>query len=451
MRYLRNTGIVIFGIVIVITAILAVMAAVFHHGLNVQLTKLRSSGKYSSMADFKTEKVPDDQNAATIYTQMLKEQPKITLENINKLSDPRRLRQILNATENGKNADLWDEARTIVNRNRKIYNQLDEAVKKPYCVFLIDWSQPYEKFFKYMSIFRDSYNLLCAKALLDAKDGKPDYLHSIYTSIKMNKSLVEIPDTTTQIFRYGNLMMICSSIVRSFEYQSMSESEVINLRNVLSEIDIKDGLSLALRRERLSSYDFSPDIVSLSDLLNYDPLIDPPSEGVRGLMYSATNGAFGVYYRNVGQYGDEAVWLRYVDKQIKSMDLSYKESVKQGLIEPQLPTYAAFSRGLAPTYAWFQLERYQTEACLSGTQTILALHAYQNRYRSYPSSLDELRSKLGWEIPVDPFSDKDFVYKKDGKGFLLYSIGPNMKDDGGGLDYYKQNNRKGDIIWKMDR
>ena len=34
-------------------------------------------------------------------------------------------------------------------------------------------------------------------------------------------------------------------------------------------------------------------------------------------------------------------------------------------------------------------------------------------------------------IPKDLFTDKPLIYSRKGKGYILYSLGPNMKDDGG--------------------
>jgi hypothetical protein len=83
------------------------------------------------------------------------------------------------------------------------------------------------------------------------------------------------------------------------------------------------------------------------------------------------------------------------------------------------------------------------------------LKAYKSRYGSYPKDLGELRSKLGWEIPVDPFSGKGFIYSKKGGGFFLYSIGPNLKDDGGKV---REKTKDGsapdedyDIVWDVKR
>lgn len=56
---------------------------------------------------------------------------------------------------------------------------------------------------------------------------------------------------------------------------------------------------------------------------------------------------------------------------------------------------------------------------------------------------------LGWKIPEDPFSGKDFIYKRQEKGFILYSIGRNMKDDGGKESPNSDPDRY-DMVWRMD-
>jgi hypothetical protein len=56
----------------------------------------------------------------------------------------------------------------------------------------------------------------------------------------------------------------------------------------------------------------------------------------------------------------------------------------------------------------------------------LALAAYRAERGAYPAELGELG-----EVPLDPFTDGAFVYARTGEGYRLYSVGANMKDDGG--------------------
>jgi hypothetical protein len=50
---------------------------------------------------------------------------------------------------------------------------------------------------------------------------------------------------------------------------------------------------------------------------------------------------------------------------------------------------------------------------------------------AYPATLCELRPAYLAEMPIDPFNDHEFHYRREDDGYLLYSVGPNGKDDGG--------------------
>jgi hypothetical protein len=61
----------------------------------------------------------------------------------------------------------------------------------------------------------------------------------------------------------------------------------------------------------------------------------------------------------------------------------------------------------------------------------LAATAYQLKHRSVPTSIDSLVPEFLSRIPLDPFDGKPMRMKKDGDDLLFYSIGLNLKDDGG--------------------
>ena len=60
-----------------------------------------------------------------------------------------------------------------------------------------------------------------------------------------------------------------------------------------------------------------------------------------------------------------------------------------------------------------------------------ALTAYRAEKGKYPRLLDELVPNYLSELPLDKFSDEPFIYIPREKGFLLYSVGSNGRDDGG--------------------
>ena len=60
----------------------------------------------------------------------------------------------------------------------------------------------------------------------------------------------------------------------------------------------------------------------------------------------------------------------------------------------------------------------------------MALAAYRAEKKAYPDKLSQLAPEYLKKVPDDLFIDKPFGYKKTGKGYLLYSVGENMKYDG---------------------
>lgn len=60
-----------------------------------------------------------------------------------------------------------------------------------------------------------------------------------------------------------------------------------------------------------------------------------------------------------------------------------------------------------------------------------ALATYQRDHQSYPKALDDLVPKYLPKLPDDLFTGKPLIYRPSENGYLLYSLGPNGKDDDG--------------------
>lgn len=81
------------------------------------------------------------------------------------------------------------------------------------------------------------------------------------------------------------------------------------------------------------------------------------------------------------------------------------------------------------------------------TKLAFALAAYRADHGSYPGKLAELAPEYVREMPKDIFGDAEPRYRQEGKGYVLYSVGSNGKDDGGrGFE----NGRKEDEVVNKD-
>ena len=103
------------------------------------------------------------------------------------------------------------------------------------------------------------------------------------------------------------------------------------------------------------------------------------------------------------------------------------------LAEIIIPTYDAIFDRVTDTHA---LQRV--------TMTALALRLYRKENGRYPENLQQLVPKYLPSVPIDPYDGKPLRYRKLQKGFRVWSVGGNRKDDGGVKvrDWW----RKGDLV-----
>lgn len=113
----------------------------------------------------------------------------------------------------------------------------------------------------------------------------------------------------------------------------------------------------------------------------------------------------------------------------------------------QLATGGHFSVGgiTEPWYRFYLERRAQSLASLDAFRLALALRAYREEHGHSPDTLADLAPGILPDIPPDPFTGKDFIYRPDGAGFTVYSVGPNLADDGGRRDLP----RTDDIGWSI--
>jgi len=97
----------------------------------------------------------------------------------------------------------------------------------------------------------------------------------------------------------------------------------------------------------------------------------------------------------------------------------------------ELPKWDVVSRVLFPA---LKRARGAYELCRAEVRMLriaAALEAFRRAKGKYPAALNELKGGLLRELPVDPFNGRDFRYRVQNNVWTLYSIGEDLKDDGG--------------------
>jgi hypothetical protein len=85
---------------------------------------------------------------------------------------------------------------------------------------------------------------------------------------------------------------------------------------------------------------------------------------------------------------------------------------------------------IIPNYSKIIERVCNNDAKVKGLYLMTALKAYQSQNNQYPEKLNALVPEIIHTIPVDPFTGKDFIYKRvDADNFVLYSPGMDLKDN----------------------
>jgi hypothetical protein len=96
-----------------------------------------------------------------------------------------------------------------------------------------------------------------------------------------------------------------------------------------------------------------------------------------------------------------------------------------------LPWYAVLSKNMIPNMEAAVMKSATFDALVLTARAGLACRIYKLRTGHYPETLDVLVGSLLSQVPVDPFTGDPLVYRREGNGFIVYSLGSNLRDDGG--------------------
>ena len=130
-------------------------------------------------------------------------------------------------------------------------------------------------------------------------------------------------------------------------------------------------------------------------------------------------------------------WQKKVERPTKMLRLNYQYLIDllAGILEP---TYYS----IHDTYL-------RAIAQQRGSGLIIALRRYKNKNGNWPVSLDEIKSLATAEIFVDPINGDSFIYKLTDENFTLYSKGKNNIDEDGKRDRLDEEKTGADdqLIW----
>lgn len=149
----------------------------------------------------------------------------------------------------------------------------------------------------------------------------------------------------------------------------------------------------------------------------------------------------------VGTYSRVGELRAKIVKKILDIIHGYGRAIAAARKEAELPIYAVINdpaaqlvlqhkpasgvnRTLAQFWEWrAKLSRMDTELRVLQIRAAIAL--YQRQHARLPETLDALCPQYLPKVPLDPFSGKPLRYRVTKEGWVVWSVGPDLTDDGG--------------------
>jgi hypothetical protein len=379
------------------------------------LVALKAEGQPITAADLGRRDVPDKDNAATYYQQLF--QVKFA-PNAN--AGPRLAGlsaedgRTLDALRNAPTPEVAAMAAEIMAfpAVQQALALLKRGADCEHSAYPVNWAAEPPILFPHLAKFRAAARLLTARALVSARQGQGAEAMEWFTvGVRVSRHVTEEPTLIAQLVGQAMLTATLEGLRQTLEIAPGDAAARNQLEENLRSVDLSKGWTTGMSGERAMGIDF----------WKADPapgpawaVLSPEVRAVRDLMLAH-------YLQATAQVIREgSAPYRTAGANLEALDAQTRE-------RPEYDTPDATVRVYIRTIQ----QRDETTARIGLARIALALKGYQEREQAYPDSLRSLQQSVDWTLPTDALTGGDYVYRREANGFIVYSVGRDLADNGG--------------------
>ncbi len=434
-RWVRRVLFALLLLAILVASTVLWLGSVASTRLEAELARVRDAGEPLTLAETVPPPVPEADNAAPLLLEAFE------------LAEwePDSWYQDETLNEYGVDPfgqdDAWyEELAAWVQHNAPALEKAREAASRPACRFDLEWEQGVEMEFPQIGGLQSLTRVLCARAVLQARDGDVD------AAVGTCADLVRLADIALREPLMIHLLVRAGLVDFALEtaQQVLGRGPAATgaLENLLARIEAlpRDGeLHRMFVVERTFGYDAC------------NVVRDDPSKIDLWMRY---DGDFGlgrtVLFRLIPDTMmelDSARYLALVRRAIALAKRPYREArADWGALAEDLgdrPWYSVVSAAACAPFPLVARKWTAHEARVDLARLGLHLELYARRHGALPDTFADLPVPLPTD---DPFGDAPYVLETtEGGGWIVYSVGPDGDDDGGApLD----DDAQGDLVWR---
>jgi len=429
-------------VLVVLGLIYAIAVGVSSSKLHEAYAALEKDGRPMATWQVIPPYVPDTENAALLYKSavlLLESQPAPQKSLSDYLGD-------LSGTfiKESLASDKLAEFKQLIGQDvvTQALSIVEQGTRRGSCQFDLDYDEGINMLMPHLSGMRNLTRILGAKACLEAKTGNPDTAWDmVRTQLKFADAMRTEPVLVSQLVRMSMIFYSCDTIKKLCEIAPPTDQQYRTIESLLGDLDEITSVVRAIDGERLL---FGEWAFSLPKDELYKTNLQNNQEDNSGLISKLV--FFGMTFKPIS-LADHAAYMRFMHESARFAERPYSREQGDVLEKGIQKKRYILTSMLTPAIFRIKEVHCRMIAYLRITRAGLALLQDKQTQDTFPDTLEE----IDLQNINDPFSDGPLLYKIEGQGFVLYSVGPDQKDNDGSPRQKKQETdwqeTDWDIVW----
>jgi hypothetical protein len=305
--------------------------------------------------------------------------------------------------------------------NNEALELLHAGAAIEHCRYPIDLSAGFETLTPEISEIRPGIFMLKLEAFLHAENGNGESaIRSVKSCFGIARSLAKEPITISQLVRSACQNVAATTIEYCLNRIKFTDEQLVELIESVQKSESISDMTYAFVGERCFGISF---------------FIAPGSVDP-GLMGGVPFRPLLALYKAVGMADSDAViYLDLMEEYMKIYELPlHKRQDAAKAVEARFQSTSQahiLLHVIMPALARITIIDTRNVAQLLTARVGLAIERYRLAAGKLPDTLADLVPDYLDAVPKDPFDGNELRYKKLEAGFIVYSIGEDMSDDGG--------------------
>jgi hypothetical protein len=419
-------GVTVFGMILTFSAWRWSLA----EDINAKTAAIKAAGLPADWQDLTNwpTSIPDSENAAFIYKDAIAHLDRDSIESITNIDDTAQLRRTISAT-------MRAHFELIVKNNSRalaIITQVTNAGKSRYPVNFLDGPNmelPHLEGLKKLAL------VLEYDAILEAEDSNaPGASDDVSSILKLSKSLDNEPVLISQLTSVAILAISCETFEAVLSHMPLPDAQLAKLEPQFAAAEATNRILTGVIGERALQNGLLR--LALDDPQKFIDMGPTSGDGDDGEIKLPHNPGIG--WKILGLFErDRDFYLNAMTTNILLIAQGPPASLALPEEDNRLSDEAAnnldvFSGMLLQVMGGVAQRDARNRARLRNAIAAIAVERWRSTH--HIASLDSLKDLVPaflLRVPADPYDGNPLRYKKLKKGYCIYSIGPNLRDDGG--------------------